>query len=233
MHKHTEHESRVIEDNYWNQCHWSPHPFIVLQIDTWKRYSIITFCYISTVMWKTYLLFQGRLHTKYLIHSTLSLMECFGVFYNYSQQPSPEMYFSWKHTKLFVPRSVTQALQEKKKSSMYLFYKRPKGSKFCLKVPSNVCSRQSSLPEDRESPRARISVIKAYWFYVNHVGLHGYSTKAFNTTTSLFFKNKHGSCDVKRAFFFMFIIFTFINVRQKHWTWFLRSFLDAKSSSWR
>lgn len=42
-------------------------------------------------------------------------MECFGAFYNYSQQPSPQMYFSWKYTKLFVPRSVMQALHEKKK----------------------------------------------------------------------------------------------------------------------
>lgn len=78
-------------------------------------------------------------------------MECFGAFYNYSQQPSPQMYFSWKYTKLFVPRSVTQALHEKKKSWMYLFYKTTKGSEFCLKVVSDVCSRQSSPSEDRES----------------------------------------------------------------------------------
>lgn len=48
-------------------------------------------------------------------------MEYFGAFHNYSQQPSPQMYFSWKYTKLFVPTSVTQALhggegkKEKKK----------------------------------------------------------------------------------------------------------------------
>lgn len=80
-------------------------------------------------------------------------MECFGAFYNYSQQPSPQMYFSWKYTKLFVPRSVMQALHEK--SWMYLFYKTTKGSKFCIEVVSDVCSRQSSLKTERLRVRAR------------------------------------------------------------------------------
>lgn len=65
-------------------------------------------------------------------------MECFGAFCNYSQQPSPQMYFSWKYTKLFVPRSVTQALHEKKKSKKKVgctyFTKQPKAQNFALKL---------------------------------------------------------------------------------------------------
>lgn len=64
-------------------------------------------------------------------------MEYFGAFYNYSQLPSPQMYFSWKYTKLFVPRSVTQALHEKKKKKEVgctYFTKQPKDQNFALKL---------------------------------------------------------------------------------------------------
>lgn len=97
-------------------------------------------------------------------------MECFGAFYNYSQQPSPQMYFSWKYTTLFVPRSVTEALHGERK-------KKKLDSKFCVKVVSDVCSRQPSLSEDKENVCLHKGNKSSQIPCQKDAVLHGYSTK--------------------------------------------------------
>lgn len=62
-------------------------------------------------------------------------MECFGAFYNYSQQPSPQMYFSWKHTGLFVPGSsntgpTLEGEKRRKKVGHSYFVKQPEAQNF-------------------------------------------------------------------------------------------------------